>query len=240
MQFFIWITIYFCFWFCARVKPNAFVQFFLFHNVFLQYFLFAKLITFFLELALSGFPIRWKSSISLDSYSTSISANTGVTVLYNSLSAIVSGMTIRTKLFLLPYCSRLFVEISNDTSLFSKLLHLVLSFLLSSCSLLIIMSFKIVVSFWRLLILVAMFSFNWCNAGSIRYLDLVPRSCALFGNEILIKLIKQKSKNYFMTIIKEFQTSNKTKRDWKFLISLQNSKYYIVFSRLTFPLSRLF
>lgn len=70
----------------VRVKPNAFVQFFLFDNVFLHYFLFEKrIINCFLELALLGFPIRWRCTISEDSISTSVSTNTDITVIIHHL-----------------------------------------------------------------------------------------------------------------------------------------------------------
>ena len=114
------------------LKLRHLSSFFLFNNGFLKIFSIYKLDNRFLELTLSGWSIRCQSSISEDSASTSISPNTDITVLSNSSSAMVSGMSLRTKLFLLPYCSRALVEVSSETSLFSNFLHLVLSYSLSS------------------------------------------------------------------------------------------------------------
>ena len=124
---------------------------------YLQYFLFPKRIIGFLELALSDFPIRSQSSISEDSTLAYILPNTDITVLQ---FIICSGIwyPLRTKLFHIPYCSRAFVEVSLLR--FSRLLNLDLSLSLSSCSFLIMMSSKLVISSRRLLILLAMFSSN--------------------------------------------------------------------------------
>ena len=85
---------------------------FLLSSAFLQYFLLTSLMMVFLE-PLLDLPILWHSSTSLDSTLTSISERIDVTVDSSSESWTLSGMPEISKLFLLPYCSRVSWEDSK-------------------------------------------------------------------------------------------------------------------------------
>ena len=118
---------------------------FLLSSAFLQYFLLTNLMMVFLE-PLLDLPILWHSSTSLDSTLTSISERIDVTVDSSSESWTLSGMPEITKLFLLPYCSRASWEDSIKATLFSNCWHLTRSLSFSSCSLLMTVSFRLIVS----------------------------------------------------------------------------------------------
>ena len=125
---------------------------FLLSSAFLQYFLLTNLIMVFLE-PLLDLPILWHSSTSLDSMLTSISERIDATVDSRSESWILSGMPEITKLFLLLYCSRASWEDCIRATLFSNCWYLTQSLSFSSCSLLMAVSFRLIISSFKLLIL---------------------------------------------------------------------------------------
>ena len=92
---------------------------FLLSSAFLQYFLLTNLMMVFLE-PLLDLPILWHSSTSLDSTLTSIPERIYVTIDSSSESWTLSGMPEISKLFLLPYCSRVSWEDSISATLFSN------------------------------------------------------------------------------------------------------------------------
>ena len=75
-----------------------------------------------------------------------MSVRSSLTDSSNLLLSTLSGMPLIIILFLLPYCSRLLIEHSNSTSFYSNLLHLSLKITFSPCNLLIITSFKLLIS----------------------------------------------------------------------------------------------
>ena len=125
---------------------------FLLSSAFLHCILLTNLMMVFLE-PLLDLPILWHSSTSLDSTLTSVSERIDVTVDSSSESWILSGMPEITKLFLLPYCSRASWEDSIKATLFSNCWHLTRSLSFSSCSLLMTVSFRLIISSFKLLIL---------------------------------------------------------------------------------------
>ena len=109
------------------------------------------------DLLLAGFPILWHASTSLGETLTSMSESTEITVSSKSLSETCTGIPETTIFFLLPYCSNALTEDSLDMTSFSSLLHFSRNFLFSSCSLLITMSLRFIISSLRQFI-VQMFS----------------------------------------------------------------------------------
>ena len=132
-------------------------SFFLLYTVCLACFLFTKrIIVLMLSILVSFLPILWQTSISLLATLTLImSVRISVTDSSNWLTLTPSKMPLIIILFLPSYCSRLLVEYSNSTSFCSNLLHLFLKITFSYCNLLIII-FQIVNFFFE-------FSFNWID-----------------------------------------------------------------------------
>ena len=89
------------------------------------------------------------SSTSLGETLTSMSDSTEITVSSKSLSETWTGIPETTILFLLPHCSNALTEDSLDMTSFSSLLHFSRNFLFSSCSLLIKMSLRFIISSLR-------------------------------------------------------------------------------------------
>ena len=120
-------------------------SFFLLYRACLACFLFTKrMIVLVLPILVTYLPFLWQASISLLATLTLMSVRISVTDSSNLVTSTLSGMPLITILFLLPYCSRLLVEYSNSTSLYSNLLRLSLKITFSSCNLLIITSYIII------------------------------------------------------------------------------------------------
>ena len=94
-----------------------------------------------------------------------MSKSTEITVSSKSLSETCNGIPETTILFLLPYCSNALTEDSLDMTSFSSLLHFSRNFLFSSCSLLITMSLRFIISSLRQFIVEIMFSCTLASAS---------------------------------------------------------------------------
>ena len=116
-------------------------RFFLLYRACLACFLFTVL-----PILLSFLPVLCQSSTSLLVTLALMSVRSSLTDSSNLLLSRLSGMPLIIILFLLPYCSRLLIEHSNSTSFYSNLLHLSLKITFSPCNLLIITSFKLLIS----------------------------------------------------------------------------------------------
>ena len=109
-------------------------------------------------LFLSGFPILEHASTSVAETLTSMSESTEITASSKSLSETCPGISETTILFLLSYCSNALIEDSLDMTSFSRLLHFYRYFLFSSCSLLMTMSLRFIISSLRQFMIEIMFS----------------------------------------------------------------------------------
>ena len=94
-----------------------------------------------------------------------MSKSTEITVSSKSLSETCNGIPETTILFLLPYCSYALTADSLDMTSFSSLLHFSRTFLFSSCSLLITMSLRFIISSLRQFIVEIVFSFTLASAS---------------------------------------------------------------------------
>ena len=142
------------------------LSFFLLSRAFLQCFLLTKRTIVFLDLVfLSVFPNRWQASISSDCILTPVSDKIEETVFSKWLSGILSGIPAKTKLFFLPYCPKEFRFCSRVTTLFSKVPHFALSLSFSSCNGLITISFRLIISSFKLLILLMIFSSSFTSGS---------------------------------------------------------------------------
>ena len=110
----------------------------------------------FFDLLLSGFHILWHASTSLGEL-TSMSESTEITVSSKSLSETCAGIPATSILFLLSCWSNTLTEESLDMTSFTSSLHFSCNFLFSSCSLLITMFWRFIISSLRQFI-VEMFS----------------------------------------------------------------------------------
>ena len=118
---------------------------------------------FFFYLFLSGFPILWHASF-LKTL-TSISESTEINVSSKSLSETCPEIPETTILFLLPYCCNALTANSLDTTSFFSLLHFSRNCLFSSCSLLMTMSLRFIISSLRQFMVEIMFSSTLADAS---------------------------------------------------------------------------
>ena len=94
-----------------------------------------------------------------------MSESTDITVSSKSLSETCAEIPETRILFLLPYCSNALTEDSLDMTSFSSLLHFSRNFLFSSCSLLMTMSLRFIISSLRQFIVEIVFSSTLASAS---------------------------------------------------------------------------
>ena len=98
-------------------------------------------------------PIWWHASISLGSTYTSMSNKTDMAVLSKLLSDTFSGIHPKTILLHLPYWAKSLWFDSSMATLFSSFSNFTFSLAFSSYKFLITMSFRLMISSFRLLML---------------------------------------------------------------------------------------
>ena len=147
----------------------------------------------FFYLFLSGFPFPWHASTSFVETLTPISESTEITVSSKSLSETCPGIPQTTILFLQPYCSNALTEDSLDTTSFSSLLHFSHNFLFSSCSLLIAMSLRFIMSSLRQFMVEIMFSSTLASASLLTTVSFLVR--LLYSWVITLLISEQENSN---------------------------------------------
>ena len=151
--------------------------FFLFSKIFLQCFLFTKWIIVFFNLFLSDYPILWQASTST-SFTvtwTLISDRIAVTVSSRSSSLMLSGIPDKTRLFLQSYCSRSSIDDCRTSTLLSKQSHFARNCALSSWNLFMTMSFRLLKSSLKLLMLLMMLSSRLFNKSVVTAISFFPQ-----------------------------------------------------------------
>ena len=167
------------------------LSFFLLSRAFLQCFLLTKRIIVFLDLVfLSVFPNRWQASISSDYMLTPVSDKIEETVFSNWLSGILSGIPDKSKLFLLPYCPKEFRFCSRVTTLFSKVLNFALSLSFSYSNCLITISFRLIISSFKFLIQLMIFSSSFTSGSWLEALSLSETLSCWYCNHVAFQKIK--------------------------------------------------
>ena len=119
-------------------------------------------------------PIWWHASISLGSTYTSMSNKTDMAVLSKLLSDTFSGIPLKTIILHLPYWAKLLWFDSSMATLFSRFSNFTFSLAFSSYKFLITMSFRLMISSFRLLMLWIM---DFSNLSSESWLISVLCFC---------------------------------------------------------------
>ena len=114
-----------------------------------------------------GLPMRWHASISLGSTCISMSDKTDMTVLSKLLSGTFSGIPLKFALLRLPYLGKSLWFDSSMATLFSSFSDFLFSLAFSSCKFLITMSFRLMISSFRLLMLWIMDFSNLSSESSL-------------------------------------------------------------------------
>ena len=114
-------------------------------------------------------------------------------------------------MFLLPYCSNALTEDSSDTTPFSSLLHFSRNSLFSSCSLLMIMSLRLIISSLRQFIVEIMFFSNLASASLLTTASFLVR---VLYSWVLTSAISEQVDR----CNKKFKPSNQTIAPWNYTI----------------------
>ena len=137
------------------------------------------------------FPNEWQASIPSDCIFTPMSDEIEATVFSNWLSSMFSRMPDKTK-FLLSYCSSGLRFCFSVTILFFKVPHFACSFSFLTCNFLITISFRLMISSFKLLMLLIIFSSSFTNESWLEALLFSETlSCnVLYCNHVAFQKIK--------------------------------------------------